>query len=96
MINIISEPSLLLGGIFSLFMIFFYFLRFLGDSYTTDWDIFLITLGIIYSIIILLHGWRLDPILLFGQSLLMFICFCTCWIIIRQRQLIYLLIQNTK
>lgn len=95
MINIILEPSLFLGGTLSLFMIFFYFLRFIGNQYITDWDIFLITLGIVSSIIIIIHGWRLDPILLFGQSLLILLCFSTSLTIVRQRQLIYILVEKT-
>jgi uncharacterized membrane protein len=95
MINIILEPALLLGGIFALAMICLYSLRFLNANLATDWDIFITTLGIVYSSIIIIHGWRLDPILLFSQVLVIFISFSFCWIVIRQREIIRQLIDNT-
>jgi uncharacterized membrane protein len=94
MINIIVEPALLLGAIFALVMFFLYGLRFVNPDLATDWDIFITTLGIVYSSIILIHGWRLDPILLFSQVLLIFITFSFCWILIRQREIIRRLIEG--
>jgi Mn2+/Fe2+ NRAMP family transporter len=95
MINIIIEPSLLLGISFAFAMIAFYCLRFINANLSTDWDIFITTLGIVYSAIILVHGWRLDPILLFSQVLVIFISFSFCWILIRQREIIRRLLENT-
>jgi hypothetical protein len=94
MINIIVEPALLLGVIFALVMIFLYGLRFINPELATDWDIFVTTLGIVYSSILVIHGWRLDPILLFSQVLLIFITFSFCWILIRQREIIRRLIDG--
>ena len=94
MINIIVEPALFLGAIFALAMLFLYGLRFINPDLATDWDIFITTLGIVYSSIILIHGWRLDPILLFSQVLLIFITFSFCWILIRQREIIRRLIES--
>lgn len=94
MINIILEPALLLGGIFAIAMISLYSLRFVNPNLATDWDIFITTLGIVYSSIIVIHGWRLDPILLFSQVLLIFISFSFCWILIRQREIIRRLVEN--
>jgi hypothetical protein len=94
MINIIVEPALLLGGIFAIVMIGLYSLRFVNPNLATDWDIFITTLGIVYSSIIVIHGWRLDPILLFSQVLLIFISFSFFWILIRQREIIRRLIEN--
>jgi uncharacterized membrane protein len=94
MINIIIEPALLLGAVFALVMLFLYGLRFVNPDLATDWDIFTTTLGIVYSSIILIHGWRLDPILLFSQVLLIFITFSFCWILIRQREIIRRLIEG--
>ena len=88
MINIIVEPALLLGSIFAVVMISLYSLRFINPNLATDWDIFITTLGIVYSSILVIHGWRLDPILLFSQFLLIFITFSFCWILIRQREII--------
>jgi hypothetical protein len=94
MINIIVEPALLLGVSFAVVMIFFYSLRFIKPDLATDWDIFISTLGIVYSSILIIHGWRLDPILLFSQVLLIFITFSFCWILIRQREMIRRLIDD--
>jgi Mn2+/Fe2+ NRAMP family transporter len=93
MINVIVEPALLLGVSFGIGMIFFYCLRYIDPNLSTDWDIFITTLGIVYSSIIIIHGWRLDPILLFSQVLLIFITFSFCWILIRQREIIRRLIE---
>ena len=94
MINIIVEPALLLGAFFALVMLFLYGLRVVNPDLATDWDIFITTIGIVYSSIILIHGWRLDPILLFSQVLLIFITFSFCWILIRQREIIRRLIEG--
>jgi len=64
MINIIVEPALLLGIFFAFLMLFLYGLRFSNPDLATDWDIFIATIGIVYSSILIIHGWRLDPILL--------------------------------
>lgn len=94
MINIIVEPALLIGGTFAIVMVFLYTLRFVNQNLATDWDIFLTTLGIVYSSILVIHGWRLDPILLFSQVLLIFISVSFCWILIRQREIIRRLTEN--
>jgi uncharacterized membrane protein len=94
MINIIVEPALLLGVLFAFSMILLYCLRFINQNLSTDWDIFITTLGIVYSSILIIHGWRLDPILLFSQVLLVFITFSFCWILIRQREIIRQLVED--
>ena len=95
MINIIVEPALLIGVLFAVVMLVLYGLRFILPELSTDWDIFISTLGIVYSSIIVIHGWRLDPILLFSQVLLVFITFSFCWILIRQREIIRRLTDET-
>ena len=94
MINIIVEPALLLGAIFAVVMILLYCLRFISPDLSTDWDIFITTLGMVYSSIIVIHGWRLDPILIFSQVLLIFITLSFCWILVRQREIIRRLIEK--
>lgn len=94
MINIILEPALLLGVFFVMVMLFFYGLRFYNSNLSTDWDIFITTLGLVYSSILIIHGWRLDPILLFSQVLVVFIIFSFCWILVRQRKIIQLLVEE--
>jgi len=94
MINVIVEPALLLGALFAIAMILLYYLRFVHPNLATDWDIFLTTLGIVYSSILVIHGWRLDPILLFSQVLLIFITFSFSWMLIRQREIIRRLVEQ--
>lgn len=93
MINIIVEPAFLIGGMFAILMLILYALRFINSTLATDWDIFIAALGLVYSAIVTIHGWRLDPILLFSQVLLVFICFSFCWTLIRQREIIRRLVE---
>jgi hypothetical protein len=95
MIHVIVEPALILGVLVAIAMILFYGLRFIRTELATDWDIFLTTLGIVYSSILVIHGWRLDPILLFSQVLLIFITFSFCWVLIRQREIIRRLLESS-
>jgi hypothetical protein len=92
MINVIVEPALLLGAIFCSYDFSLLF-RFINPDLATDWDIFITTLGIVYSSIIVIHGWRLDPILLLVRFYL-FYYFFFCWILIRQREIIRRLIDG--
>jgi hypothetical protein len=62
MINVIVEPALLLGAIFAVVMIFLT-VWFINPDLATDWDIFITTLGIVWCMVIVIHGWRLDPLL---------------------------------
>jgi hypothetical protein len=74
-------------------MIFLYCLRFINPDLATDWDIFITTLGIVYSSIIVIHGWRLDPILLLVRFYLFLLLFLLL-ILIRQREIIRRLIDG--
>lgn len=90
MINIIFEPNILLAFFVSFCMIFLYFLRIVRPEIARDQDIFFATLGLLYSSILIIHGWRLDPILLFSQVLISSILLPTCWENIRLRLISYL------
>ena len=94
MINIEFTSNIFLG-IFVIFAVcILYFLRTIRYEVSRDIDIFFATLGFAYSFILIIHGWRLDPILLFSQVLLIFITFSFCWILIRQREIIRRLVEN--
>ena len=41
-----------------------------SDLYRSKEDIFFTSVGLLYGCIIIIHGWRLDPILIFSQVLL--------------------------
>lgn len=96
MLNIIFEPNILLGFITCLAMLILYFLRIVKPEISRDEDILFGTLGLVYSCIIVIHGWRLDPILLFSQVLIISILLPICWENIRLRGLWYSLKKPNK
>lgn len=89
MINIIFEPNILLAFLVTILMILLYFLRIIKPQIARDQDIFFATIGLLYSSILVIHGWRLDPILLFSQVLINSILVPTCWENIRLRAIAY-------
>nr|YP_010443672.1 Ycf66 [Merotricha bacillata]UTE94559.1 Ycf66 [Merotricha bacillata] len=88
MINIAYNPNFLLSLIVLISMLLFYLLRIIRPEVSKEEDIFFISLGLLYSCIILIHGWRLDPILFFSQVLLVIIVVCIGWENIRLRGLL--------
>ena len=72
MINIGFGPNILLGLILGFGVILLYFLRVVKPEVARDEDIFFATIGLLYSCILMVHGWRLDPILLFSQVLIIY------------------------
>jgi hypothetical protein len=88
MINIGFGTNLILGFLFALGVTFFYLVRIVRPELSRDEDIFFTTLGLIYSSILMIHGWRLDPILLFSQILIVGIILVAGWENIRLRGLI--------
>jgi hypothetical protein len=73
MININFGSNFILGFFVSIVGIALYSVRFLNPKVAEEKDIFLSTLFLIYSGIIIVHGWRLDPILFFSQLLIVFL-----------------------
>lgn len=73
MININFGSNFILGCFVSIVGICLYSIRFLNPKIAEEKDIFLSTLFLIYSGIIIIHGWRLDPILFFSQMLIVFL-----------------------
>ena len=88
MINIGFGPNIILGVFIILAVLGLYFLRTIKYDLSRDIDIFFTTLGLIYSSIIIIHGWRLDPILLFGQILIIITLLAIGWENIRLRVLL--------
>nr|WDB00657.1 hypothetical protein Ycf66 [Cavernulicola chilensis] len=70
MINLGTGPSIIIGFIVSLTSISLYITRIIKPDISKDQDILFMTIGLIYSSILIIHGWRLDPILIFSQILL--------------------------
>ena len=88
MINISFGPNILLGIIVSIGVVILYFLRNIKPEVARDEDIFFATIGFLYSCILMVHGWRLDPILLFSQVLIIITVLVAGWENIRLRGLI--------
>ena len=88
MINIGFGPNILLGLILGFGVILLYFLRVVKPEVARDEDIFFATIGLLYSCILMVHGWRLDPILLFSQVLLIASLLVAGWENIRLRGLL--------
>ncbi|MCP4330592.1 MAG: hypothetical protein GY791_19485 [Alphaproteobacteria bacterium] len=88
MINIGFTANLLLGFLVVLGATILYFVRIVRPELSRDEDIFFATVGFIYSCILIVHGWRLDPILLFSQILIIIMTLSAGWENIRLRGLI--------
>jgi len=88
MINFSFSLNILLGLIVGLGVFLIYFLRNVKPELARDEDIFFATIGLLYSCILMVHGWRLDPILLFSQVLIITIVLIAGWENIRLRGLV--------
>jgi multisubunit Na+/H+ antiporter MnhF subunit len=88
MINISFGPNILLSCILGVAVIILYLLRVVRPEIARDEDIFFATIGLIYCCILVIHGWRLDPILLFSQILIVISLVAAGWENIRLRGLL--------
>jgi hypothetical protein len=96
MINVNFGPNIFLGIIVSVGVLILYCLRNVKPDIARDEDIFFSTTGFLYSCILMVHGWRLDPILLFSQVLIIITVLITGWENIRLRGLIANLLKSKK
>lgn len=88
MVNIGFGPNIILGFLLGFGVILLYSLRIVKPEVARDEDIFFATIGLLYSGILIIHGWRLDPILLFSQVLIIVSLLVTGWENIRLRGLL--------
>jgi hypothetical protein len=88
LINIGFGPNIILGFILGLGVTLLYLLRIVKPEIARDEDIFFATIGLLYSCILMVHGWRLDPILLFSQVLIIVSLLVAGWENIRLRGLL--------
>jgi hypothetical protein len=95
-INFSFGPNIFLGILVSLGVLLLYFLRNVKPEVARDEDIFFATVGLLYSCILMVHGWRLDPILLFSQVLLIVTILVAGWENIRLRGFIASMAQLKK
>jgi hypothetical protein len=70
MVNFGLNPASLLGIILAVAGAGLYFLRSVRPELSRDQDIAFSAIGILCGFILIFQGWRLDPILQFGQFLL--------------------------
>jgi len=91
MLNFIIEPASILGILVGFVMLVFYLILVTYPKLAFQEDIFIITLGLVYSCIILIHGWRLDPILVFAQGVIVSILLISGWSSLRLRALVHVL-----
>ena len=96
MINVSFGPNIFLGIIVSVGVLILYFLRNVKPDIARDEDIFFSTMGFLYGCILMVHGWRLDPILLFSQALIVMIVLVAGWENIRLRGLVANLVKSKK
>ena len=88
MINISLGPNIYLGLLVSIGVLLLYYLRVVKPEIERDEYIFFSTIGLLYSCILMVHGWRLDPILLFSQVLIITTVLVAGWENIRLRGLV--------
>ena len=88
MINFSFGPNIFLGIVVSFGVLILYFLRNVKPEVARDEDIFFATIGLLYGCILIIHGWRLDPILLFSQVLIISSLLVAGWENIRLRGLL--------
>ena len=91
MINFSFGPNIFLAIIVSIGVLILYFLRNVKPEVARDEDIFFATIGLLYSCILMVHGWRLDPILLFSQVLVITAVLAAGWENIRLRGVLAML-----
>ena len=92
----LEYPNVFLGIIASFGALILYFLRNVKPEVARDEDIFFASIGLLYSYILIVHGWRLDPILLLGQVLITLTALVAGWENIRLRSLIINIVKNNK
>jgi hypothetical protein len=96
MINIVLTPTIFLGVLFIFGFLVLFLIKIVRSEVSEDSDVFFSSIGLLYSSILIIHGWRLDPILFFGQSLVAILLFGLGWQMIKLRGLLYDEKQKTK
>ena len=70
MLTMFYTPSIFLSILFLISCLGLFTVRFIKSELTRDLDDLFIFIQITYAAILISHGWRLDPILIFAQLLL--------------------------
>ena len=100
MINIIFTPSVLLAFLMSCTFLLLYLVKYVRTSTSFSFiravDAIYILLGFLYIVILLVHGWRLDPILIFAQYLLFMMANSMMLDNLRLRKILFTKINNEE
>ena len=96
MVNIAFTSNIFLGIYCIIFGAIVYSVRFVKPELSRDEDILFATICFMYGNILIFHGWRLDPILLFSQVLIVLTVLVAGWENIRLRGLIANLAKSKK
>lgn len=88
MINFSFGLNIMLALVLGSGVMILYLLRIVKPEVAREEDIFFTTIGLLYCGILIVHGWRLDPILLFSQVLIITAVLVAGWENIRLRGLI--------
>jgi len=96
MINFSFGPNIFLACLTLIASIILYGLRIVKPEVSRDEDIIFATFGLLYSFILIVHGWRLDPILLFSQMLIVITVISAGWESIRLRGFVVKIGQKRK
>ena len=96
MVNFIFSLNIVLSMICLVLSLLVYGVRLVRPELARDQDLLFVTLGLIFSGIIGLHGWRLDPILQFSQIIIVFVVTVVTWENIRLRGVIYDVVTRDK
>jgi len=94
MINISFGPNIILSGILGVGIVILYFLRYVRPEVARDEDLIFVSIGSLYCCILVIHGWRLDPILLLSQALLVISLVGAGWENIRLRGILLTIIKS--
>ena len=70
MVNFGLNSASILGIFLALGGAGFYFMRYFRPELSRNHDIFFVAIGLLCGFILVFQGWRLDPVLQFGQFLL--------------------------
>ena len=87
MLTITGGINVFLAFSMLIFAILLYFVKPVLPHLSRNRDSILATFAFLYSIILTIHGWRLDPILIFGQFMIIIVCLFMGWETIRLRGL---------
>lgn len=88
MLTMFYTPSIFLSILFLISCLGLFAVRFIKTELSRDFDDLFIFIQVTYAAILISHGWRLDPILIFAQFLLIISINLLVWENLRLRGLV--------